>query len=123
MEMRRHEWTNVSRPCDSHSGEVSMAQKNTPIHPGEILLEDFLKPLEVSQNKLSLAIGVEPRRVSEIVNGDRSVTVDTAMRLGRYLKTGPEFWLNLQQEYDLRIAKKTMTKTLKRIEPVQETVS
>ncbi len=96
-----------------------MARKSDPIHPGEILLEDFLRPLEISQNRLSIEIGVEPRRVSEIVHGNRAITPDTALRLGRYLDTGPRFWLNLQQEYDLRIAHKKINKDLKRIEVVE----
>ena len=97
-----------------------MARKSDPIHPGEILLEDFLRPLEISQNRLAIEIGVEPRRVSEIVHGNRAITPDTALRLGRYLDTSPRFWLNLQQEYDLRIAHKKINKDLKRIEVVQE---
>lgn len=102
-----------------------MKTKLTPIHPGEILLEDFLQPLGISQNRLAIAIGVDIARVNNIIKGRRVITPDTALRLGCYLNTGPEVWLNLQQEYDLRIARKRLAKQLKRIEPVRpiETVS
>ena len=99
-----------------------MVRKSDPIHPGEILFEDFLEPLGISQNKLALAISVEPRRISEIVNGNRAITPDTALRLGRHLKTGPRFWLNLQQEYDLRIVERKLGKDLKRILEVEAAV-
>lgn len=95
-----------------------MAKKLQPIHPGEILLEDFLKPLGISQNKISLAIGMPAPSINAIVNQRRSITPETALRLGRYLKTGPEVWLNLQREYDLRIASRKLEKELKRIEPL-----
>ncbi len=97
-----------------------MAKRKNPIHPGRILLEDFLEPLGITQTKLCIAIAVEPRRISEIVNGKRNITPDTALRLGRFLNTGPEIWLNLQQEYDLRIAQRKLEKQLDRIEPVQQ---
>jgi len=77
-----------------------------PIHPGEILLEDFMKPLEVSINKLARGIGVPPNRISAIVNGRRAITADTALRLGIYFGVSPEIWLNLQADYDLRVAKR-----------------
>ncbi len=95
-----------------------MAKKLPPIHPGEILLEDFLKPLGISQNKVGLAIGMPAPSINAIVNGRRSITPETALRLGRYLKTGPEVWLNLQREYDLRIARRKLEKELRRIEPL-----
>jgi addiction module HigA family antidote len=75
-----------------------------PIHPGEILGEEFLKPLEMSARKLADAIDVPPNRVSLIISGERDVTPDTALRLGRAFDTTPEFWLNLQQTHDLRVA-------------------
>jgi addiction module HigA family antidote len=74
----------------------------SPIIPGEILLEDFLKPHGLSQEQLSRDIDVPKSRVSSIVHGNRSITADTALRLGKYFGTTPEFWLNLQNEYDLR---------------------
>jgi addiction module HigA family antidote len=75
-----------------------------PIHPGEVLLEEFLKPMELSQNRLGLDIGVHPRRINEIVLRKRRVTADTALRLARYFGTSPQFWLGLQTDYDLDIA-------------------
>ena len=77
-----------------------------PIHPGEILLEDFLKPMGISINRLAREIEVPPGRISTIVNGKRSITADTALRLGMYLGVSPELWLNLQSDYDLRIARR-----------------
>lgn len=76
-----------------------------PIKPGEILLEDFLKPMGISINKLAREIYVPPGRISAIVNGKRSITADTALRLAAYFGTSPELWLNLQADYDLRIAR------------------
>jgi antitoxin HigA-1 len=78
-------------------------QKLKPVHPGEILLEEFLNPLGISQNKLALDIGVPPRRINEIVHGKRRVTADTALRLGRFFGMSPQFWLGLQMDYDLDI--------------------
>jgi addiction module HigA family antidote len=77
-----------------------------PIHPGEILLEDFLKPMQISINKLAREIDVPPGRISTIVNGKRSITADTALRLGVYFGVSPELWLNLQADYDLRVARR-----------------
>ena len=82
-----------------------MAEKKLkPVHPGEILLEEFLKPMGLSQNRLALSIGVPPRRINEIVLGKRSVSADTALRLGRYFDMSPQFWLGLQMDYDLDMA-------------------
>lgn len=75
--------------------------KIPPIHPGEILLEEFLKPLAVSQYRLAKDIRVSPRRINEIVHGQRAITADTALRLGRYFGLSAQFWLNLQSHYDL----------------------
>ena len=72
-----------------------------PVHPGEILLEEFLIPLELSQNALARAVGVSPRRINEIVLGKRRVTADSALRFGRFFGTTPEFWLGLQMDYEL----------------------
>lgn len=80
------------------------ALKHLPVHPGEVLLEDFLKPLAISQYRLAKALGVPPRRINEIVHGQRAVTADTALRLGRFLAVPPQFWLNLQTHYDLEVA-------------------
>jgi addiction module HigA family antidote len=89
-----------------------------PIHPGEILREEFLAPMGLSINRLAREILVPPGRVSEIVNGKRGITADTALRLGRFFNTSPEVWLGLQAEYDLRLAKRsTWTEIEKRIHP------
>lgn len=79
-------------------------KKMAPIHPGEILMEEFLKPMAISQYKLAKDIRVVPRRVNEIVHGQRAISADTALRLGRYFNVSPLFWLNLQSHYDLSIA-------------------
>ena len=78
-----------------------MAKTLEPVHPGEVLLEEFLKPMELSQNALARGIHVPPRRINEIVHGARRVTADTALRLGRFFGTSAEFWLGLQMDYDL----------------------
>jgi addiction module HigA family antidote len=80
-----------------------MATKLAPVHPGEILLEDFLAPLELSQYALAKALSVPPRRINEIVLGKRSVSADTALRLARFFGTSPQFWLNLQSAHDLAV--------------------
>jgi addiction module HigA family antidote len=79
--------------------------KLEPLHPGEILLEEFMKPLGLSQNRLGRALKVSPRRINEIVHGKRGVTADTALRLSRFFGTSPEFWLGLQSDYELDEAK------------------
>ncbi|MDG6006181.1 addiction module antidote protein, HigA family [Candidatus Brocadia sapporoensis] len=80
-------------------------KKMTPVHPGEILLEEFLEPMGISQYKLAKDISVPPRRINEIVQGKRSITADTALRLSRYFGLSERFWLNLQSRYDLEIEK------------------
>lgn len=82
-----------------------MAQKLPPIHPGEILMEEFLRPLEISQYRLARSISVPPRRINEIVHGKRNITADTALRLSRFFGTSERFWLNLQMRYDLEMEK------------------
>jgi addiction module HigA family antidote len=84
----------------------------SPIHPGEVLLEDFMKPLGLSQYRLAKDIGVTPIRISQIVNGQRAITVDTAMRLARYFGTSAEVWLHLQVRYDLEVAEKQLRKQI-----------
>ncbi len=74
-----------------------------PIHPGEILLEEFLNPMEISQYRLAKDISVDPRRINEIVHGDRAITADTALRLARYFGTSARLWINLQSHYDLEV--------------------
>ncbi len=78
-------------------------KKLPPVHPGEILLEEFLKPLELSQYRVARDLSVPPRRINEIVHGHRGVTADTALRLARYFGTSARFWLNLQARYDLEV--------------------
>ncbi|WP_322509958.1 HigA family addiction module antitoxin [Anaerolinea sp.] len=86
----------------------------SPIHPGEILLEEFLKPLGISQNALARALRVPPDRINAIVQGKRSITADTALRLARAFGTTPQFWLNLQSRYDLEIARERMEGQIER---------
>ena len=81
-----------------------MIRTENLIHPGEILLEEFLKPMNISQNKLAMDIHVPAPRINAIARGRRAITADTALRLGKYFGTGPEFWLNLQTYYDLCVA-------------------
>ena len=90
------------------------AEKLRPVHPGEVLLEEFLKPLGLSQNRLALGIGVHPRRINEIVLGKRAVTADTALRLARFFGTSPQFWLGLQTDYDLDVAEDQLGDRLER---------
>jgi addiction module HigA family antidote len=78
-------------------------KKNPPIHPGEILFEEFLKPMSISQYKLAKDTNVPARRINEIVQGKRAITANTALHLGRYLGMSPQFWINLQSHYDLEI--------------------
>lgn len=101
-----------------------MSPKKTldPIIPGEILREDFLEPLGISINQLSRDLSVPPNRVSEIVNGKRSITADTALRLQRYFGVEAQFWLNLQTEYDLRMMKRKVWADIeRRIIPISDT--
>ena len=84
----------------------------SPIHPGEVLLEDFLKPMQMSQYHLAQAIGVSPRRISEIVHGKRGITADTALRLGHFFSMEAQFWMNLQARYDLETARETLANRL-----------
>ena len=88
--------------------------KLDPIHPGEVLLEEFLKPMGLSQNRLALDIGVPARRINEIVLGKRRITADTALRLARYFGMSPQFWLGLQMDYDLDITADKMGSRLER---------
>ena len=82
-----------------------MVKRMEPIHPGEILLEEFLLPMQISQYRLAKDVSVPPRRINEIVHGKRAITADTALRLARYFGTSERFWLNLQVRYDLEVEK------------------
>ena len=99
------------------------AKRMPPVHPGEILYEDFMLPLELSQNQLAHDLAVPPRRINELVHGNRRLTADTALRLAKYFKQSPEFWLGIQMRYDLdvaedevgeRIAREVKVRTLRR---------
>ncbi len=83
---------------------MNQAEKLAPVHPGEVLLEEFLKPMQLSQNQLALSLRVPARRINEIIHGKRRITADTALRLARYFKMSPQFWLGLQMDYDLDVA-------------------
>jgi addiction module HigA family antidote len=87
------------------TGVMKMDEKLSPIHPGEILMEEFLKPMNISQYKLAKDISVPPRRINEIVHGLRAITHDTALRLSRYFGLSERFWINLQIRYDLEVEK------------------
>ncbi|MGH7926804.1 MAG: HigA family addiction module antitoxin [Candidatus Binatia bacterium] len=91
-----------------------MTKKVEPIHPGEILMEEFLKPMGLSQYRLAMDIQVPPVRINEIVHGKRSITADTALRLARYFQTSERFWLNLQVRYDLEVVKDRLGERLNR---------
>ena len=93
-----------------------MARKQLlePIHPGEILFEDFMKPMGISINRLARDIQVSPGRISAIVNGKRAISADTALRLGKYLRTSSDLWIGLQGEFDLRMAKRTIGPKIER---------
>jgi addiction module HigA family antidote len=84
-----------------------------PVHPGEILQKEFLEPMGISQNKLAIALHVPARRINEIVLGKRSITADTALRLARYFRMSPQFWLGLQMDYELDITEDALNKRIK----------
>lgn len=85
-----------------------------PVHPGEILMEEFLKPMGLSQSRLALDIGVPTRRINEIVLGKRGINADTALRLGKYFRMSAQFWLGLQMDYDLEVEEDRLAERLKR---------
>jgi addiction module HigA family antidote len=92
--------------------EVAIVNKLENIHPGEVLLEEFLVPMGLSQNRIAREIGVPPRRINEIVHGKRAITADTALRLARYFGTSEAFWMGLQADYDLEEARHRLGKRL-----------
>ena len=83
---------------------MAKSERLAPVHPGEVLMEDFLKPMGLSQNRLALSIGVHPRRINEIVLGKRGISADTALRLAKFFGTSPDVWLGLQKDYELDVA-------------------
>ena len=94
-----------------------MTKTISPIHPGEILQEEFLRPMGLSQNQVALAIGVPARRINEIVLGKRRLTADTALRLGAFFGMDAHFWINLQSHYDLEIARDKLGERLSEVRP------
>lgn len=96
-----------------------MAEKLPNVHPGEVLLEEFLKPMGISQNRLARDISVPPRRINEVVLGKRAITPDTALRLARYFRTSERFWLGLQIDFDLEEARNALSGRLeKEVKPI-----
>ena len=89
-------------------------KKIPPVHAGEILFEEFLKPMGISQNQLGRDLGVSPRRINEIIHGKRSITADTALRLAAYFGNSSSFWLGLQMDYDLDVAEDTLAPRIKK---------
>ena len=98
---------------------LTTTDKLPPVHPGEILMEDFLKGMGITQHKLAVSIGVPPRRINEIVHGKRAVTADTALRLAKFFGMSPQFWLGLQAQYDLDVAEDKILAEIERIQPLQ----
>ena len=90
-----------------------------PIHPGEVLMEDFIEGFGITQHKLAVSIAVPPRRINEIVHGKRAITADTALRLGRYFGVEQQFWLNLQSRYELELAESRVADEVAEIKPLQ----
>ncbi|MFB4348856.1 HigA family addiction module antitoxin [Microbacterium sp. CR_7] len=97
----------------------STTEKLAPIHPGEVLMEDFIQGFGITQNKLAVSIGVPPRRINEIVHGKRAITADTALRLGRYFGVSAQFWLNLQTQYELDLAEDRVADQIAAITPLR----
>ena len=103
----------------SNSSTTTEADLIEPIHPGEVLMEDFIEGFGITQNKLAVSIGVPPRRINEIVHGKRGITADTAIRLARYFGTSEEFWMNLQSHYELRLEGRALQDQIEAIAPLQ----
>ena len=103
----------------SNSSTTTEMGQIEPIHPGEILMEDFINGFGITQNKLAVSIGVPPRRINEIVHGKRGITADTAIRLARYFGTSEEFWMNLQSNYELRLERRVLRDKVAEITPLQ----
>ncbi|MCT1616223.1 HigA family addiction module antidote protein [Kocuria indica] len=103
----------------SNSSTTTEDDRIEPIHPGEILMEDFIEGFGITQNKLAVSIGVPPRRINEIVHGKRGVTADTAIRLARYFGTSEEFWMNLQSNYELRLERRALRGQMDVIQPLR----
>lgn len=102
----------------SNSSTTTEPDLIEPIHPGEILMEDFIEGFGITQNRLAVSIGVPPRRINEIVHRKRGITADTAIRLARYFGTSEEFWMNLQSNYELRLERRALRESVARITPL-----
>jgi addiction module HigA family antidote len=98
---------------------MTTPQLMAPIHPGEVLLVEYLEPLGVTQHRLAVSIGVPPRRINEIVHGKRRITADTALRMARYFGTTERFWMNLQGRYDLEVERDRLLDALEEIQPLR----
>ncbi len=98
---------------------MTTATTMPPIHPGEVLMEEYLEPLGITQHRLAIAIGVPPRRINEIVHGKRRITADTALRMARYFGTSERFWMNLQGRYDLEVERDRLVDKLDEITPLK----
>lgn len=103
----------------SNSSTATESNLIEPIHPGEILMEDFIEGFGITQNKLAVSIGVPPRRINEIVHGKRGITADTAIRLARYFGTSEELWMNLQSDYELRLERRVLRDKVAAITPLK----
>ncbi|MDP5227095.1 MULTISPECIES: HigA family addiction module antitoxin [Arthrobacter] len=103
----------------SSSSTITEMELIEPVHPGEILMADFIEGFGITQNKLAVSIGVPPRRINEIVHGKRGITADTAIRLARYFGTSEEFWMNLQSNYELRIERRLLRGKIAEIIPLK----
>lgn len=103
----------------SSSSTATDTDQIDPIHPGEVIMGDFIEEFGITQNKLATAIGVPPRRINEIVHGKRGITADTAVRLAKYFGTSAEFWMNLQSHYELKLEHRTLREQLDSIVPLQ----
>lgn len=101
------------------SNSSTITDKRDPIHPGVVLMEDFIEGFGITQHKLAVSIGVPPRRINEIVHGKRAITADTALRLGRYFGIDPQFWLNLQAHFDLELAQDRAAEQIAAITPLE----
>ncbi|MDK8345606.1 HigA family addiction module antitoxin [Brevibacterium sp. UMB1308A] len=98
---------------------MTTTDKLPPVHPGEVLMEDFLKDMGITQHKLAVSIGVSPRRINEIVHGKRAITADTALRLAKFFGMTPQFWLGLQTQYDIDVAEDKILPEIEQIETVE----
>lgn len=109
----------MSSSWTTTEGREPMNDRVEPVHPGEVLMEDFINGFGITQNRLAVAIGVPPRRINEIVHGKRGISADTAVRLSRYFGTSAEFWMNLQAHYELRIERRALQAQLDAIVPLK----